>query len=150
MSRVLSWESSACEQPLRFAAIALPPVRRPAEAIGKSRRKERAHARHGYGASTMVRMAPTPWRGGQTGQRVLEKTNPMCTPSAEVPGGFRFGGELMTDNSENAPAARLPRARRSSGTSIPMLRTSGSYQDRGPLTATGSQGTRSMRRACSS
>jgi len=50
MSRVLSWESSACEQPLRFAAIALPPVRRPAEAVGKSRRKGRARARYGVGA----------------------------------------------------------------------------------------------------
>jgi hypothetical protein len=46
----------------------------------------------------------------------------MCTPSTEVRGGCRFGGELMTDNSENSRAAALLHARRSSGQSIPRPR----------------------------
>ena len=105
--------------PVTFDSYCRPSVRRPAEAVRQSCRKERARARCGvgerltepgaprdtdpaikerdraslYGANTMAR-----WPEGASANGRWQRLRTVG-PSTDVPGGGRFGGELMTDNS---------------------------------------------------
>ena len=44
-------------------------------------------------------MASTPWRGGSQVSAFWTTTNPMCTPSTEVPGGCRLGASAQASRS---------------------------------------------------